>query len=63
MQSAVEDDSVGVDFQILHQAAATGEDACSSSMRNSLSQTESDGYHHAATASRGNMMAWQYLVP
>jgi hypothetical protein len=24
MESAVEDDSVGVDFQILHQAAATG---------------------------------------
>ena len=53
MESAAEndDDSVGFDLQILHQAAATGEDACSPSMRNSLSQTSGDGYHHAATAS------------
>ncbi len=62
-ESAVEGDSVGFDLQILHQAAATGEEACSPSMRNSLSQTSGDGYHHAATASRGNMIAWQYLVP
>jgi len=27
MESAAEDDSVGFDFQILHQSAATGEDA------------------------------------
>jgi len=26
MESAAEDDSVGFDFQILHQSAATGED-------------------------------------
>src|ERR1019366_735867 len=31
--------------------------------RDPLSQTESDGYHLAATASRGNMIAWQYLAP
>jgi hypothetical protein len=27
MESAAEQDSVGFDFQILHQSAATGEDA------------------------------------
>ncbi len=53
----------GSTFQILHSAAATMRTPALTSMRNSLSQTEGDGYHHAATASRGNMIAWQYLVP
>jgi hypothetical protein len=34
MRSAVEGDSVGFDFQILHQGAAAGEDSGDSSVTN-----------------------------
>jgi hypothetical protein len=50
-ESAAEDDSVGVDLQILHQSAATGENLPL------LSQTERDDYHLGATASHGNIIA------
>jgi hypothetical protein len=36
MESAAEDGSVGVDFQILHQAAATGESLHSANERHRL---------------------------
>jgi hypothetical protein len=38
MKSAAEDDSVGFDLQILHQSAATGEDARSSIDKDPLRQ-------------------------
>jgi hypothetical protein len=65
MESAAEDDddSVGFDFQILHQSAATGESLALSLSKGQratpLSQTEGDEYHLKATASRGNMIAWR----
>jgi hypothetical protein len=68
LESAAEDDSVGFDFQILHQSAAPGEEAgfgllgerrTSLACRRSdpLSQTERDGYHLGAAAFRVNMIA------
>jgi len=62
MESALEDDSVGFDFQILHQSVATSESLPKGRpflhRRGSpLSQLEGDGYHLAATASRGNIIA------